>query len=49
MYYVYLQLKEICDCQLVDFPFSKFPEHVALLKAYCWKPLIIQVRLPLAR
>ena len=28
---------------MVPFPFEKYPAHVRVLKAYCWKPLIIKV------
>lgn len=39
------QLKGVCNCTVVPFPFDKFPSHVRDLFGYCWKPLIIQLML----
>ena len=43
MPFLSFQVKKICNCTVLDFPFDKFPGHVQRLKAYCWKPLIIKV------
>lgn len=37
------QIKNICDCEVRQFPFASYPNHVRLLNGYSWKPLIIQV------
>ncbi|XP_021347558.1 uncharacterized protein LOC110446630 [Mizuhopecten yessoensis] len=36
------EMKEYCKCEMQTFDFGKYPKHVANLKAYTWKPIIIQ-------
>ena len=38
-----------CRCEVVEFPFHKFPDHVRNLRGYCWKPLAIQMVLKVHR
>lgn len=37
------QIRKLCNCTIVKFPFEKFPDHVRRLKGYCWKPLAIKM------
>lgn len=34
-----------CRCQVVDFPFHKFPNFMRKLKCYSWKPVLIKSHL----
>ncbi|CAL1538135.1 unnamed protein product [Lymnaea stagnalis] len=38
-----------CRCQVLDFPFHKFPRHTAIRNCYSWKPLIILAALQRVR
>ena len=38
-------LRKHCRCEVRIFPFEKYPHHVRTLKAYTWKPIIIQTML----
>ncbi|KAH3730690.1 uncharacterized protein LOC127852848 [Dreissena polymorpha] len=35
-------LKSMCDLEMRDFPFEKYPDHVKLLYGYAFKPIAIQ-------
>lgn len=37
------ELIRTCKCEVIEFPFHKFPDHVRNLQKYCWKPLAIQM------
>ena len=37
------QVRKLCNCTVVKFPFEKYPDHVRVLKGYCWKPIIVKV------
>lgn len=37
------QIREVCNCEVITFPFDRFPPHVRHLFAYCWKPLAIEM------
>lgn len=39
------QIRQLCNCTIVKFPFEKYPDHVRRLKGYCWKPLVIKMML----
>lgn len=39
------EVKEICDCTVISFPFERYPPHVRRLNNYSWKPLIIAMML----
>lgn len=39
------QIKDMCNCTVLTFPFEKFPPHVKDLQSYTWKPLIIKMML----
>ncbi|XP_059162974.1 uncharacterized protein LOC131946299 [Physella acuta] len=38
-----------CRCQVVTFPYEKFPAHVRELHCYAWKPLLIRAAFEKAR
>lgn len=37
------KMMKICSCEVRQFPFDKYPEHVKEMKGYAWKPLIVQL------
>ncbi|KAL3880700.1 hypothetical protein ACJMK2_032920 [Sinanodonta woodiana] len=36
------KVKKYCRCEVRDFPFDKYPDHVAFLPGFAWKIIIIQ-------
>lgn len=39
------QMKKYCKCEVRQFPFHSFPNHIRSLSGFGWKPLIIQLLL----
>ena len=39
------QMEKYCRCQVLSFPFDKFPEYARRLMCYAWKPLMIKAHI----
>lgn len=38
-----MELEEVCNLQVKDFDFTKYPVHVGRLKEYAFKAAVLQV------
>ena len=43
VHYDVFQLSSLCNVEVRSFPFHQYPPHIAKLKTYSWKPIIIHV------
>ncbi|CAG5116262.1 unnamed protein product [Candidula unifasciata] len=43
------KVEKCCRCQVISFPFEKFPKRISDLHTYMWKPLLIRITLLRAR